>query len=445
MSLMDAWYAKKPYPHFDLPLGRRKASWYVRDPQNVAQHTFHPLIQYNLVRPRIKKCEVGDCKGFIKDPKLRTIAYPAHKDGYIFSYYKSLLEKPYESWLNQNCLNEAVTAFRGSIRENNITLAKKAFDFIKVHPDCEIIATDIESFFDRIDHAILKSIWQRFLGEMTLPADHFAVYKAVTRYSVVEKHRIYNKLGLPLTRGGKKSRTIQRLCTPRQFRDKIVLSGLVQPHGGAELGIGIPQGTSLSPLLSNMYLADLDLDMHGLVMGIGGRYWRYCDDILIILPEGKSEDVLGTLDHCLTSLKLTRSRDKTQILNSDDLRSRQQLQYLGFIFNGESVLVRPSSVHRYHRKIKKGTLAAGYRRERETERSSEQAPFRQQSLYNMYSELPLRGIKIRRRKKSLPYKGNFTHYLSRAAKVMESPNIERQRKKALRRLRSTIKKQKDSR
>ena len=441
---MNSWYVKKPYPHFDLPLGRRKAAAYVKDPKQVAQHTFYPLIQYNLVRPRIKKCEVADCKGFVKEPKLRTIAYPSHKDGYIFAYYKSLLEKPYEGWLIQHCLNGAVTAFRGSISENNITLAKKAFDFIKAHPGCGIIATDIESFFDRIDHVILKSIWQKFLAEKTLPVDHFAVYRAVTRYSVVEKHKIYNKLGLPLTRGGKKSRTIQRLCTPRQFRNQIVLSGLVEPHGGASLGVGIPQGTSLSPLLSNMYLADLDLEMNSLVTGLGGRYWRYCDDILIVLPEGSNTQVLKTLDDCLTSLRLTRSHDKTQVLDSDDLKSKRQLQYLGFTFNGKRVLVRPSSIHRYHRKIKKGTLAAGYRRERETQRSEQQAPFRQQAIYNMYSELPLRGKKIKRRRAKLRYKGNFTHYLSCAAKIMDSSGIERQRKKALRRLRSTIKKRKNS-
>lgn len=309
MPKTSQWYAKKPYPHFDLPLGRRKATEYVSDPRRIAQHPFYPLIQYSLVRPRIKKCDIGDCRGFVKDPKLRTIAYPSHKDGYIFSYYKSKLEPTYEAWLASEGLGEAVTAFR-SIGENNITLAKKAFDFIETHPGCEIIATDIESFFDKIDHATLKEIWQRFLGVPRLPEDHFAVYKAVTRYSVVERHKIYNKLGIPLTRRGKGSRAIQRLCTPDQFRAKIIPSGLIQPSNGAQQGIGIPQGTSLSPLLSNMYLADLDSEIHGLVTGRGGRYWRYCDDILIVLPGGETDAIFAKLDRCLESLKLTRSHEK---------------------------------------------------------------------------------------------------------------------------------------
>ncbi len=216
------WYTKKRYPHFDLPLSENKATKLVTCPDRVAQHPFYPLLQYTLLRPRIKKITTSVGTTYVKTPKPRAIAYPSHKDGYIFAYYKYLLEVPYERWLNKKGLNDAVTAFR-STGENNITLAKKAFAFIKAHPGCEIIATDIESFFDKIDHEKLKDVWQTFLGLERLPNDHFAVYKAVTRYSIVERHKIYNKLGLPLTRGGNKSRTIQRLCTPRGCRQKSLL------------------------------------------------------------------------------------------------------------------------------------------------------------------------------------------------------------------------------
>ncbi len=440
MSQANPWYRRKPYPHFDLPLSEREAAGYVSNVHEIARHPFYPLIQYTLTRPRIKKLPSENGRTFVKEPKLRTIAYPSHKDGYIFAYYKFLLENPYEAWLVEKGLNEAVTAFRSSIKENNITLAKKAFDFIREHPGCEIIATDIESFFDNINHLKLKQIWHSFLGVPRLPADHFAVYKAVTRYSVVERHKIYNKLGMPLTRSRKRARTVQRLCTPAQFRNKIIPSGLLMPSAGSASGIGIPQGTSLSPLLSNMYLSELDLDMHDLIKTYEGRYWRYCNDILIVLPEGGSDAVSAELDRCLASLKLSRSHGKTQRLNHADLSSRRQLQYLGFIFNGEDALVRSSSIHRYHRKIKRGALAAHIRRQHETDKSGQTAPLRQQALYNMYSELPLRGARIGRRKARQCYTGNFTHYMSSAAKLMDSSNIERQRKRALRRFRSTIRK-----
>ena len=181
--------------------------------------------------------------------------------------------------------------------------------------------------------------------------------------------------------------------------------------------------------------------MHAILSpSAGGRYWRYCDDILIVLPKGGSGTMLAELDRCLTSLKLSRSHEKTQQLKHADLGSRRQLQYLGLVFNGDNVLIRSSSIHRYHRKIKRGTAAADVRRKHETERAGQLAPFRQQALYNMYSELPLRGEKIRRRKRRQKFTGNFTHYMTRVGKQTGSPNIERQRKRALRRLRSTIKK-----
>ena len=215
--------------------------------ERVAKHAFYPLIQYTLSRPRVRKCEIGDCAGFVKDPKVRIIAYPSHRDGYIFAYYKHLLEHPYEAWLQAHRLHEVVTAFR-TINENNITLANTAFNFIKEHPGCEIIATDIESFFDKIDHATLKQVWQRFLDMPRLPADHFAVFRAVTRYSVVERHKVFNKFGLPLRTRGKGSRDIRRLCTPAQFRNKIVLSGLVKPSAGSAAGIGIPPRDVIEPI-----------------------------------------------------------------------------------------------------------------------------------------------------------------------------------------------------
>ena len=182
MSQANPWYRRKPYPHFDLPLSEREAAGYVSNVHEIARHPFYPLIQYTLTRPRIKKLPSENGRTFVKEPKLRTIAYPSHKDGYIFAYYKFLLENPYEAWLVEKGLNEAVTAFRSSIKENNITLAKKAFDFIREHPGCEIIATDIESFFDNINHLKLKQIWQSFLGVPRLPADHFAVYKAYYKF-----------------------------------------------------------------------------------------------------------------------------------------------------------------------------------------------------------------------------------------------------------------------
>ena len=49
----------------------------------------------------------------------------------------------------------------------------------------------------------------------------------------------------------------------------------------------LPQGSPLSPLLSNMLLVPFDFKMHYSIKHFGGTYTRYADDILISLPERK--------------------------------------------------------------------------------------------------------------------------------------------------------------
>ena len=344
MKNTPAWYARKPYIHFDLPLGPQAAYEYVTDPQKVERHSFYPLLRYKLITPRIRRCPTGSAKPFVKDPKKRPISYPAHKDGYIYSYYKSLLEPRYEDWLRSNELGEAVTAFR-RIGENNLTLAKKAFDFIRSNPKCKIVVTDIESFFDNLDHDLLKKTWARFLGDSKLPSDHYAVYKAITRYSYVKRHKAYNLFRVRLSGRLNTRGAPLRLCTPKEFREKVVGRKLIV-SGSSE---GIPQGTSLSPLLSNMYLAEFDLAIYSWVTSRGGRYWRYCDDVLVVVPDENAPGILRELDSALERLSLTRSIPKTDEYRSTELKSGKQLQYLGLVFNGSDVVVRSSSIHRYKR------------------------------------------------------------------------------------------------
>ena len=440
MANTTDWYVRKPYLHFDLPLSERKAVEYVGDPERIARHPFYPFLTYTLTTPRIKKSPPGSSTPFVKQPKERRIAYPAHKDGYIFSYYKTKLEVPYEAWLKSKGLDNAVTAFRRT-GENNITLSKKAFDFIAANPGCQIIVTDVESFFDNINHQQLKAIWARFLDSDSLPKDHYAVYKAITRYSVAERHKIYNLFGIRMFSRSNRGGQPLRLCTPKQLREKVLARNLVNRNPGLPGGIGIPQGSQLSPLLSNMYMADLDLAMHELVNSVGGAYWRYCDDILMVIPDGYSTcDPVGKLDLELEHLLLKRSHPKTQTIDHAELFAGRQLQYLGFMFNGVDVVIRPSSIHRYHRKLKKAVQAAVIRRNHESERSCRFAPLRKKALYNMYSDLPVRGKKIKARKQRQKFSGNFIHYMTKSANMMDSQHIERQRKRTLRRFRASLEK-----
>lgn len=435
LDAMLSWYARKPYIHFDLPLGAQAAANYVSNPKNVKAHAFYPLLRYEIRTPRIKKLPNSSGRPFTKEPKVRPIAYPAHKDGYIFSFYRSLLEDPYEKWLGNNGLDEAVTAFR-SIGQNNVSLAKKAFDFIGMNPDCQIVVTDVESFFDNVDHQLLKKLWARFSGSSPLTKDQYAVYRAITRYSYVERHKAYNLFRVRLSGRSRRADSSRRLCTPTQFRDRVVTRGLIRR--GAKNGVGIPQGTSLSPLLSNMYMADLDLAMHQWISSLGGKYWRYCDDILVVVPDGNSQSILSRLDLELKALKLNRSHEKTALMSANELASQRQLQYLGLVFNGTDAVIRSSSIHRYRRKIDKSIRLTKNRQYWEGRSSPISAPFRKQALFNMFSEKSLRGKRVNARVRRRKFRGNFTHYMSRAAGRMQSSSLSRQRLRELRKLKDRL-------
>ena len=436
MNNSSSWYVKKPYLHFDLPWGEARAKKYVTNAKKVIRHPFYPFLRYDLVTPRVGIQPQGSSP-IAPNDKHRQISYPAHKDGYIFSYYKSQLEPKYETWLAANELTEAVTAFR-STGKNNIALAKEAFKFVAQSGDCDIYVTDVASFFDTIDHVVLKDKWARQLEEQELPEDHYAVFKALTRYSYVERHKVYNLFRIPLNTIPNK-KLVKRICTPEQFRSKVLGRTPNLIHPGAINGIGIPQGSSLSPLLSNIYMADLDLAMNELASSLGGKYWRYCDDILIVVPQGKLSTIEPEMDRQLKTLILKRHPDKTHKLKSQNLSTRP-LQYLGLVFDGSHIAVRPSSIQRNHRKLKKAIQATRFRRERETEKSGKKAPLRRQALYNMYSELPTRGKKILKINSRKKYTGNFINYLRQAEESFGSKRIQKQRTRLQRRFWNVVRK-----
>ena len=428
------WYSRKHYLHFDVPLGRRRAEQLDTDPTGVATHAFFPFLAYKRRTPRMKKARTTAGRRLVRDFKDRPISYPAHKDGYIFAYYKTLLEKPYEQWVLQQGLEKSITAFR-TIGANNISLAKEAFEYIAANPNYSVVVADVNSFFPNIDHQLLKGVWSHFLGVDRLPDDHFAVFKATTQYAEVKRYKAYNAFRIPLHMGGAHDR--RRICTPHEFRTKIA-GKLTELNPGLADGVGIPQGSPLSPLLSNMYMARFDSSVHDWIKSVGGAYWRYCDDILVVSPI-ESDKVVKQFEQSLALARLELHKDKTRIYPPNSISPTKPLQYLGFMNNGRNVTVRSSSIHRYHRKIKAGVRAAQNRRQQESEKSSTPAPLRTRALFNMYSDRKRRGSRIIASMKNRKFAGNFTHYLERAAEEMNSERIARQRRRALKRLRDRIK------
>ncbi|CBS89272.1 CRISPR-associated endonuclease Cas1 [Azospirillum lipoferum] len=104
-------------------------------------------------------------------------------------------------------------------------------------------------------------------------------------------------------------------------------------ESGAENGVGLPQGSPLSPLLSNLYLDDLDeaLDGRGL------RLVRFADDFVLLCRSRERAE--RALDHAAAVLEehgLRLNRDKTRIVPFD-----QGFRFLGHLFVRSLVLPSP--------------------------------------------------------------------------------------------------------
>lgn len=213
MTTIDLNFFKnrqRNYLHFDYPLDPQNTFDYVTDSKNIEKHSFYPFIHFELKITKIKKDKnkIIRIKGkkdrfaIIKCPhKIRPIKYSSHLDGHIYAYYAALLTPNYEKILENSNLSENVLAFRKLPNSpNNIHFAKKVFDEIKIRKNCVALCYDIKSFFDDLDHQILKKAWLRILDTDNLPKDHYQVYKSITKFSHVNKKDVYSILGLSINR-----------------------------------------------------------------------------------------------------------------------------------------------------------------------------------------------------------------------------------------------------
>lgn len=130
----------------------------------------------------------------------------------------------------------------------------------------------------------------------------------------------------------------------KYLRAGVMVNGEVE-----ETNIGTPQGGNLSPLLSNIYLNELDkeLERRGL------HFARYADDcVILVKTKYSAERVMRNIVTFIErKLKLKVNADKTHITRPNNLK------YLGFSFwkSKESWLAKPhqESFKKLFSKLKK--------------------------------------------------------------------------------------------
>ncbi|MGI8597985.1 MAG: reverse transcriptase domain-containing protein, partial [Chitinophagaceae bacterium] len=168
-----------------------------------------------------------------------------------------------------------------------------------------VVELDLEKFFDRVNHA-------KLMGLLVKKITDKGTLKLIRRY---------------LTSG-------------------IMEDGVVSPRTE-----GTPQGSPLSPLLSNIVLHELDTELQAR----GHRFVRYADDCSIYVRSEKSaQRVMETVTEYIESklkLKVNRSKSKVSRPSESTL--------LGFSFyrneKGWQIRIAPKSLKKIKEKMKEQT------------------------------------------------------------------------------------------
>lgn len=458
-------YLKKGYTHFDLPFWfpDRKAEikQILKDGLKIFHnvhgrmeyYSFNPFLKILIKTPRYKyQASEG---GFALETKIRPICFSAHLDSLIFGFYSFALNEKYQEHIRKIRCDDAVLAYRTDLNGKcNIQFSKEVFDEVRRRGHCAAIALDIKGYFDHIDHKILKEKWAKVI-ESELPEDQYKVYKSLTQYSYTSKNSILKKYEIRLKRLPQPPKTLLDLVPGtkdylkfQRLRDDKLIVTNNKPNRKTGTMIGIPQGSAMSALLSNIYLIDYDDLMTKKSQKEGFMYRRYCDDILIICEPERVEDLQQfaiekiskeyRLEIQSKKVEITEfrqnSKGKTRAFNkkkmiekglttTNDLNEKnyyKSLQYLGFEFNGQDIFIRSSSLSRYFIKLKSRvvkTVSMAY-----SDKGKSDRIFKEQ-LFHRYTHLGKRNFL------KYAYNSSRKTYINAKGDVkegMDSPSIKKQ-------------------
>lgn len=432
-------FQPKAYSHLDRHKRADKIEELIKDPDWVAVHAFLPLIHVVM---KIKQHNGHHKRFTIKE---RDIFYSSHTDSYIYQWYANLLSAKYENYLKLHNFQNVPTAYRSLDGKCNIDFAKDAFSFIQNQKEAFVYVTDFHSFFDSLDHKLLKTNLMKVLNNPKgLDKDWYAVYKSLihaTYFNLLEIAEYKNK---SIKDFRNKDTCPKILLTHNEMR-KLKKSKL---HKYSEIiktdnpntnktEIGIPQGTSISAVFANVYMIDFDKALSDYVNSVNGFYRRYSDDIIIVVPYSEMERACAIFNEEKSKVKITISEKKTrrfhimngniqEVINHDGESEdmRKIIEYLGFSYDGKKILIKDASLSKFYKKLdnklyllrdiknKKGKVL-GIKR-----------------FYRQYSHLG-ESERIRFNNKFKPKNQDFKHcnfitYVNKAARIMDNPGIKHQ-------------------
>jgi len=450
MDEYEGWYRRRSYAHFDHPMSETQAKKLVTNPNQVSRHAFWPVI----LNPQ-KSLSIKDDYGRrVWKTKIRPIVFAAHSDAHIYAYYAKYLGKCLEDRYALHSGEHVLAYRRFDPSRCNVHFALEAFQEIKTRESCDVVAIDVEGFFDALDHQNLKDAWTRLLCKNQLPDDHYAVFKACTRDTAVTVPTLRDTFGGEISR--RAGRSGEAICTPKEFRT------LVKPHLRSRHELvwavkrkpvpaylkghpaGIPQGLPISAVLANLYMYDADLAIQEAIRTRGGSYRRYSDDILIIVPKGQGATAESIVQAELDKIRLQVNSVKTvrcrfsitngalRSLSVDQYFKEQGLSpvaYLGFTFDGRDIRVRDSTISRFmikaKRAIERARIAAAENGERRLKKRQLYARLTSLGYGKAYGKGIYDQIEGKILPKGAPRLG-FFKYLRLAEKITDSTAVRTQ-------------------
>lgn len=396
-------YVGKNYAHFDFKIfkkGVRRNITNVMNEKWISTHSFYPFVYQELEIKKFKKNIDGSKE---LKTKNRQILSSSHIDSLIYTYYNKILYFHYEKYIELKGLKNSIIAYRKitgtyyshnamknkEYNKCNIHFAKDAFDFIQSCENALIFVGDFKGFYDNIDHENLKKRMCEVLGVDFLSDDWYKIYQSITKYTAwiipsdFKKHNNNILMSKEYFKENKKD-NIKKFkkgwieiekneLSKIDFNDGCRAEQIMNLWKRFEMftnktGFGIPQGSPISALLSNIYMIDFDSKVKKYVEKHNGTYMRYSDDFLIVLPthignEKKTENNISDFISRLLSnddgLFMEKNKNELYIYNAsrrsisdvNNIQREKKLTYLGFTFDGENISLKDATITRYYGKL----------------------------------------------------------------------------------------------
>lgn len=373
-------------------------------PVKIKNHCFLPLIKINKPKFKyIKNLKTGKRKLHKYNEKtidtatrvLRTrpIMYSSHTDSLIYSFFATLLEIKYEEWIMRNDLNDVVIGYRkiniepevSDKGKSSIDHAINVFDeinkrFNEKNENISAICIDISGFFDNLNHDILiNNTKEVFNRDEFLNSGFDKVLNSITKYSYISNDyllksiyqlrnsRFKKRLTLKDRKNISKNSNKKEVCLcsmdefnkikrnekngnkqKNQFDEPVKSIKLI--NSNSEI-FGIPQGTSISGLLANVYMKDFDLRVNYFAKQNNAIYKRYSDDIIIICPTELKESFIEKMKYEISTIKLEIKSSKTNISDFNNFSEINELSYLGLNYNGVKITIRGGTLSKYYSRL----------------------------------------------------------------------------------------------